>query len=320
MRAVTWSERFDLNRELDRLQEIAASGGFDVPDETLMRVLAIALGYPTASDSMLAMRELSAKQLREGVTNAADIIERTLDFFRSELEIQQYDLVPYEAQLLAAAGFYKVPGQAPPAAIEQLARWFWTASFNEDLAGRSEHRVARIVQEMEEVRAGKAELKGRITLTTAALKERRFRWRGALSSALAAMLARNAARSLFSGEIIGREMYLGPDARTHFMSLVDENKVAKAIGMESGSAKVIANTIVVGKGERSELRRLSASEVILQLRRFRSDASEVLASQFISESAADAILQDKVADFLEARAQSILSFAMTLAFPASGAS
>jgi hypothetical protein len=317
MRAVTWSERFDLNRELDKLQKIAAKDGFDIPDETLMRVLAIALGYSTASDSMLHMRELSAKQLGRGVDAATEVLKRTLGFFGAELGANEYDLVPYEGQFLAVAGFYNAPGQPDPATKELLARWFWTSSLNEDLQGRSEHKVARIVESMKDFRAGKEVLKGRLTLTTAVLKERRFRWGAAISSALAAMFAKNAARSLVSGDVIRPSEFLGADPSSAFISLADDRAVATAIGKDLQSAKVIANTIVTPKGERMRIREMGATEVISRLRSM-PDARAILASQFISDEAADALLSGRIPEFLEARAQSILAFASRLTFPSSG--
>jgi hypothetical protein len=268
---------------------------------------------------MLQMRELSASRLDKGVEDAMDLLRRTIAFFGSELGVKEYDLVPYEAQLLAVAGFYVAAGEPSPAAVSQLAKWFWTSSLNEDMQGRSEHKVAHIVDTMKEIRAGKGELKGRLTLTTSSLKERRFRWGAALSSAFAAMLAKNSARSLVTGEVIVPAEYLGTEASAAFMSFANEKEVARAIGRDSGSAKVVANTIVTSKRERPLFRELGSQEVLSRLRS-RSDATEILESQFISQTAADALVNGRISEFLECRARNILAYAATLSFPSSSVS
>jgi Protein of unknown function DUF262 len=319
MRAVTWSEQFDLNRELERLAQRALDQGFAIPPETLMKVIALSLGYGTSADSMMEMRSLVASQLRAGVDSAIDVLGRTFSFLKEQLGIENYGLVPYEAQFLALAGFCKAPGRPLEPALSDMTRWFWTASLNEDLQGRSEHQVARIVKRMEDVRAGKGpRLRGRLSLGSAVLKERRFRWGGALSSVFATMLGKNRARSLISGQILDPRDYLGHEEAVNFVPFADERQVAAALGKERYGGKVIANTIVAANDELSAYRDSSATQTIRNLQRRHKDAPEILASQFISESAATALLKGRVADYLEARAQSILDFAGTLAFPGPG--
>jgi len=67
----------------------------------------------------------------------------------------------------------------------------------------------------------------------------------------------------------------------------------------------------------ARFRELGPAEVVARIRS-RPDASSILASQFISEKAADAILNGRTPEFLEARAESILAYAATLSFPSSG--
>lgn len=316
MRAVTWSEDFDLNQALGTVSTAVASPGADVEHETLVKVIAIALGYAPTSDSMLQLRDLTANKLREGAAMAGDILQRTLEFLRSQLHIPTPGLVPYEAQFLALVGFNRAPGQAPPAASAEVARWFWTASLNEDMQGRSEHQVARIVQMMEQIRVGNGHLDGRLTVTPEILKERRFRWGAALSSALVGMLANNAARSLVTGEILDTNEFLPTDSGARFVSLADERQVAAAVGKPGSAGKFVANTIAAAIDDVPLLRRLSAGEIVKRLvERFPDTHGEILASQFINGEAADALLKNEPAKFLDQRAAGILAFASNLAFP-----
>lgn len=316
MRAVTWSADFDLNREIATLRASARAEGFKIPAETIVKVLAIALKHSPTPAAMLKMRELSASALSAGVVAAAALLKRTIRFFRDILGVRSYDLVPYEAQFLAIVGYNLPQTSSTDGAVISVARWFWTASLNEDLQGRSEHQVARLVEEMRGLREGKVKrLKGSLSVSPTVLKERRFRWGGSISSALVGFLEKNGARSLITGELIEPEDYVGDYAGRNFIPFADQARIAEATGKERVRGKAVANTIVCASGEVATLRERKPVLVIRQLQRGREDWLEILESQFISQNAMRALLKGRDADFLEARAQTILEFAASLTFP-----
>jgi hypothetical protein len=317
MRAVTWSGAFDLNRKLDEIGSAARAEGFHIPHETLVKVLAIVLGYPPMSDAMLAMRTLTVAQLESGVADAISTIARTIDFLRSNMRVTAYALVPYQAQFLALIGFNKLPTKPSPSTVSQVCKWYWTASLNEQMQGRTDDQVARLVEQMEHLRVGKIKrLKGKLTLSANSLRDRRFRWKGALSSALASMLAKNSCRSLVSGSPIDPTSYLSSNSGKNFIPFADERALAAATGRSTG--RVVANAVVAADADLPTFREKSASQIIRDLQKnFPNDWVSILGSQFIPEAAAQALTKGRPLDFLEARAQGILSYAKTLAFPPS---
>src|SRR4051812_19055181 len=65
MRAVTWSENFDLTEETDKLRAEAESMGFSIPADAIVKILAISQKLDPTPDSMLKLRGLSAKKLHD---------------------------------------------------------------------------------------------------------------------------------------------------------------------------------------------------------------------------------------------------------------
>lgn len=314
MRAVTWSEEFDLNAELDQVKAAGDDDGFDIPHETLVKLLAIALEVPAVPEQMTSLSGLSSKQLRVGISKAKKLVERVVAFLQSQLHVHSYSLVPYEAQFLALAGFFRTPGAPTKDQMDQLVRWYWTASLNEDMQGRSEHQVARVVQQMESLRAGKLKsLKGKLALTSHALKERRFRWGAALPSAMASMLARKRCRSLVTGKPIPFDDYMTGDAGRNYVALLSSADVERGLGRRVPAGKVVANIVVASNDDLVVFRQTSITQIVKALRKkFPEEWLDILSSQMINSDATDSLLKGRSADFLQLRAEAILAVAKTL--------
>jgi hypothetical protein len=270
---------------------------------------------------MLEMRKLTARRLSEGVEAAVELIERVIGFLKVHLAVHSYDLVPYEAQFLALAGFFRDSGEPTARQSASLMRWFWTASLNEDMQGRSEHQVARIVEQMQHLRSGRVKgLKGRLVLDISALKDRRFRWGAALSSALASMLAKKRCRSLITGSEISVDEYMTKAGGDAFVGLASAEGVKQALGKYVPAGKVIANAVVAALGERGTLRSMSPLQLLRNLKQEHpEDWEQILESQLIPPSALEALVKGRVDTFLNRRAEAILEFARTLAFPSAEA-
>jgi hypothetical protein len=58
IRALTWSDEFDLTAELDGLQSELEESGFRFEDETLLKALGIAAGLPPLPDILLHLRDM----------------------------------------------------------------------------------------------------------------------------------------------------------------------------------------------------------------------------------------------------------------------
>ena len=67
MRALTWSDDFDLTRELLELGDHFEGLGFVFDDETLLKPLGIIFDLQPLPNVLLQLRERSAQQLHKGI-------------------------------------------------------------------------------------------------------------------------------------------------------------------------------------------------------------------------------------------------------------
>lgn len=308
IRAVTWSENFDLNGQIAKLREYARERGFRIPNETLVKIFAISLGKVPTPESMLELRKLPTRELLRGTKHAVRTLEKVVDYLSTYLHVKSYALVPYEAQLLMLVRFFSEAGTPAESLLLKVARWFWTTSLNEEMQGRSEHQVARNVEEMARLRSGhKSALRFELKLTSETLMERRFRVGGALASAFSSMLAHRHCRSLFTGAEIPADDFMISDTGENFWRVV--------LGRTERQPKTIANTFVSADDDLSVAAKGGVGSAIKKLLESsdRKEARDILGSQFISIKAAEALMAGASRKFLLLRANDILEYARELA-------
>ena len=309
MRAVTWSEHFDLNGQIADIRKDSESRGFSIPSETIVKVLAIAMGKLPTPESMLELRNSTSRDLLRGTKKAKDTLARVSMYLGSYVHIKSYALVPYEGQFLMLARFFSEPGQPSDAQLKTLARWFWSVSFSEELQGRSDNQIANNVTEMGEFRTGaRTKLRFSLKLTTETLLKRKFRRGNALSSAFASMLAHSQCRSLWTGDEIDPNDYMTDDAGKNYAAIVDADR-----GEEI--SKVVANTFVCSDSDVVAMRNLDGVAILRRLlkKQSRAQAEETFESQLIPDDAVQSLLKGNTKQFLGLRADYILACASKLA-------
>src|SRR5438094_1250377 len=143
MRAITWSEDFDLNAQIAELEKKTLRFNYEIPPETLVKIIAVILNKPPIAENMLELRELRPDLLKAGVRSSELAILRTIRFLADRLRIMSYDYVPYEGQMLVLTKIFHALGDSNRNNLRQVESWFWTVSFNEEFRGKPDHFIAR---------------------------------------------------------------------------------------------------------------------------------------------------------------------------------
>jgi hypothetical protein len=291
LRAVTWAEEFDLNLELERMSEIVRAEGFEIPIDTLAKVLAITVDVAPIADAMVQLRDFTPEELRGAVNEAQKSLTTALGFLKDTYHILSYDYIPYEGQLLVLTKYADASGKQFNRYTAEIMQWFWTTSFNEALRGKPDNYVARLVDSAKALAAGQKDaLRSRLTIQPDGFVERKFIQGKALSSAVANLFALSNARSLFTGEKINPEVFMSEFSSDNYEGLLNIDEMPETFSSSrarSRTNKVIANMVLVNPAEKRRLKSMSAKSLINHvLNEFGEDASNILASQFISLEAA----------------------------------
>jgi len=314
MRAVTWSEDFDLNTEINSLYQDFAERDFEVPVETLVKVLAVVAGKSPTAASMLELRGTAAPALHEAVHKVRTIVEQAKVFLEERFAIHSYEYLPYEGELLVLVRFIQMGGNQDLIKTKRVEQWLWATSFNEELRGKPDHYVARILDRLEQLVSGNLHaLRSRLTITSDDLLERRFIRGKALSAAFACMFAKHEARSLITGDVIAPELYMKEFATKNFEGLLETSVLANIFSREFPSKKIFANTFLFSEDDLLAAKGLSGTELIVScLARHGDQASEILKSQFVVPGSLHFLREGDFGSFLATRASTIVKAAEQL--------
>jgi hypothetical protein len=301
MRAVTWSNEFDLNSSMDNINAILGEINFEISEQSLVKILGLELGKEPMPDTLLTLRSETSATLNNAVSALTMRLSVAAQLFRDRMRIYSSEYVPYEGQLLVVyRALQENQNDISSELFDLVERWFWAIGFNESLRGKPDHYVARAVKSLDDLLAGRIRgIEPRLELQPRNFRERRFIQGKALSGAVAGMFARRSPRSLVTGEVINVESFMIDFSAAHFNSLVGLAELNKALGQSAPSAKLIANVYVSDHAQRNE-----GVDRALALEQIRTGAvsAEVLESQLIDGECVAHLRNGNVVAFLERRA------------------
>jgi len=309
MRAVTWSEEFDLNTEIDQLSRGLEEQEFEVPDETLVKALAVVAETAPTPSAMLELRKRSASELLASMRSVRNVIDQARNFLEKNFSIRSYEYLPYEGQFLVLLRFFQLGGGGDPEKLRRLEEWVWTTSFNEELRGKPDSYVVRMLNSVQALAAGNLQaLSDRLTLDAADLIERRFIRGKALSAAFVCLFAKNKARSLFTGEIVPPQSYMQEFSTKNFEGLFNSRTLTDAFSREHPSGKIFANTFLFSEEDLLASRDVAGVDVLRKcIERHGDFADRILRSQFVAPESIQFLGKDDVGSFLTARASMIVA-------------
>lgn len=307
MRAVTWSNEFDLNGQLDALNASLDEHDFALNEQTLIKLIGLELGKEPLADALLTLRGETSAALVDAVQRVRDGVLRVANLLVQRLHVFSSDFVPYEGQILV---LYKALMQ-PGADVDRLVQWYWAVGFNEALRGKPDHYVARAVRSTDDLLNGKVRgIEPRLSLREVDLVERRFIQGRALSVTMAGLFAQNGPRSLSSGKAIEPATFMYEPSISSMQHICALPEVEQALGQKVTSAKVFANLFIPGIDDRGALQ---WDEHLAQRWLVENTPDDgILASQFLNQTAIALLKEHRYRDFLEERARLMIAAAHKL--------
>ena len=308
MRALTWSDEFDLTEVLESLSLSLEGSGFEVPLDTIAKCLAIEMEVAPISTEMVKLRNKDVNQLNAATDATRKALRRAVDFFKNGIGIQSYDYVPYEGQFLVfASAASSFPDGPMPT---WLTTWYWSVGFSEALQGRPDHYIARLAMR---TRANPLTgLSERLRVTIEAIKVRPMRKGAALSVTFVASLGAGNLYSVLTGDLIPMESVLTAYETAMVAPVFDRFALETVNASSARTDKTVSNIVILAADERG--RRFKPGEIrdaILSLA-VTSGGLEKLESQYITSDCVNALQVGNVELFIQARAEAIYARACAL--------
>lgn len=314
MRALTWSSDFDLTAELDRLQAFIGESGFELTQQTLTKAVAVIAGKDPVPDSMLELRESDAKTLQNYVRSSEEAIVKSIQFLREEDLCRSSEFLAYEGQLLCLVKIFAEGGFASAATKDEVRRWYWGTSLNEDLRGKPDNYVARLISRVSlAARDPHRGLNSKLLLTVDDLVTRRLIRGKALSCAVLGLFGLNNARSLVTGDVINKSYYLDYFEPTVVQPIFTLEKLASKLDRPLTSSRLLANIFICPFEDNHLFIELGFARMLARLKDSEgAKYDSVLASQFLNEEILDLIAQGNVELALQRRATLMWKFSSEL--------
>lgn len=320
MRALTWSNDFDLSIELEKIQTKLAESGFEVPEQSLMKAVAVVSGRDPIPEPMLTLRDEKPDRLHNLMSETQSALEKSVAFLRENGLSQTSEFLPYEGQFLALNKVFATTGIPNDDVRSEIIRWFWSTSLNEDFRGKPDNFVARMVDRVAEAAARPGtSLNSNLSLSLNDLIYRRLIRGKALSSAVLSMFGKNGARSLITGELIPRAAYLEAFNVEAVIPIFTLPELQQGLDRKVQFSRLIANILIVAPEEEIQgavdlIRALEALKREIGEREYRA----TLESQFMNELFVELVESGNVFEALSVRAERMYAFASSLVLQGNG--
>lgn len=303
MRAITWSNTFDLSENIAQVDLELATIGIELAPDTIVKCVALNAGLDITSEALLDLRQVEEDVLTASFTSVFDTLKLVFDYLRDEFKIFSSDMVAYEGQLLVAFVSWKYG--LNPELRDLLNRWFWACGANEYLRGKPDDFIAREVKIWQEtLEDGAVRSEPRLLLTEKALLDRRLLAGAALTNTYKMLYASIGARSMFDGAEIPAEEYMSSNSTSLFVPVYDK-PVLSGIGYSNiSSVKYFANCILVERSRSTEA--LANGGEFLIGNAIEELDTETLETQFICDLCIEHFRNGDAAEFLRQRARNMV--------------
>ena len=124
--AWTWSDKFDLRREIDSLLDILSDKGYEkINQPLLMRMLAsITCGSISEEDLV----DVDPEVLVTGMVALKNAVFAAVDFLEGQLKVRNVVFLPFPIMIIPIVNFYAKIKKPNAVQLKQLKKWFWQCS------------------------------------------------------------------------------------------------------------------------------------------------------------------------------------------------
>lgn len=151
--AWTWSDQFDLRKEIEELGERLADKGFDdLGESQVMRSLAAIVLNDIETDALVDVRP---DNLIAGMSKLKQAMHATIDFLDSEFRIRNSIFIPFPIMVVPLIRFFAETLRPSASQRRQLRRWFWHCALTQRYIAGTNTAVREDLDSMLGLAAGK---------------------------------------------------------------------------------------------------------------------------------------------------------------------
>lgn len=306
MVAKTWSNEFNLRDRLQNfLQELVGNNYGNITDVIILQCLSTNLQENCKRKDIL---DITREQIEEIWDKSIDSIKKTIDFLKTDLNISNSKILPYNSMIVPLTYFFYKLGNKDETSQQRkvLKEWFWKASISNRFDSAVEGRIAEDIKNVILPTLNSKEVIFDYTLpiiTEEKIKKQKYSLGSAFAKTIMCMYAFKNPRHLENNKFVDFNSFSKFNA-VEFHHIFPQNYL-KIKQMENYDLKdSIANIAFVPAGANKSIRDKSPSDYIPKLKNV--EIGSTLKTHFIPNYKESGLLDDDFNKFLQYRAKAIL--------------
>ena len=292
--AWTWSDQFDLRREIDKLLDDLADKGYDEIDQPLlMRILAsITIGSIDSDDLV----DEDPSILVDGMKTLKSAIFAAVDFLEGQLKIRNVVFLPFPIMLIPITYFYSLIPKPIADQLTQLKKWFWHCAMTQRYKAGTNRLVLADLESIRKVKDGVSPFDFKSINISGDIFRKSWRINSAAAKAALCLMAQGSPKSFFTGNEVDLGTVLSAYNAREFHHIYPKAFLAKN-GIGFHEANIIANICFLQSSDNKEISDESPKVYFENIPVNEKDY--ILKSAFIPKSVADGT--SPYPDFIDAR-------------------
>jgi hypothetical protein len=316
MRAATWSDSFDINELLERIDSALKEADYtDTDTKAVLRNVSAACGKGITVEGIEKLKELQEDELRTACSAVETAYRAAVDFLKKDVGVPSDYLLPYRLQLTLLAEFFRRCPTPFAAQRRGLEKWFWrsalTSYFKASNSKQMQSDLSAITSFAEDPSFNLVETVP-CTLDATFFVDSEFNINGASGKAFALMLATKSPRGLLDGSVIDTGIALVKANRVEFHHLFPRAFLAGR-GVERGRQNCLANICMTNLvGNRRFTDQAPSAYLTAAQSKWGDQADIICSSNFIGELAWLYAMENDFESFCMARAYDLAACAAEL--------
>ena len=248
--AWTWSDQFDLRREIEELLDVLKDKGYQEIDQPLlMRMLASLTCGSIDSDDLV---DVDPEKLVEGMQKLKIAVLASVDFLEGQLKVKNIVFLPFPIMLIPIVNFFALIPRPNANHLKQLRKWFWQCSLTLRYKAGTNRLVLEDLGKINEVAAGENPFDATPPSVKSDLFSSTWRINSTAAKAALCLMAQLKPRSFLTGSEVDLGSVLSAyNARQFHHIYPKAHLAAKGIGFHE--ANVISNICFLSASENNTI-------------------------------------------------------------------
>jgi hypothetical protein len=307
MRAATWKGDFDLSDAISSIQSALRDKQFDsIEDTDVLKSLSACNGNGFLKEDIDKLRSCDSSKLKSLVVDCKNAYKLAVDFLTQDLPLESHAYLPYKIQINLLAEFFRICPNPSLSQRKTLQKWFWKTSFSRFFTATNYSSLREYLREIRSFAENKeSTLSSESSIDLKFLNRDKFALNKAVSKTFGLLLASRKPYSLEGGYPLNLNASLSVANRYEYHHIFPKNYLAN-LGINKSKHDIHSNICLLTLRDNRSISNQAPSVYFKKLAdELGDDRSLVFNSNFISDLAFQAALEDNYEEFIKIRSEDL---------------